>query len=358
MMKRARKTNNLRETPQYDQIYNVTRYDDYRSPRARRLTHEHQRQHQRQIRRRAIIGFGIVVILVVIGLFIAARQQNKAIATNQQSIKTTVSKKQTKQSTSDTATITKSLPAEIAKLESELSLPNETALDSSLEPSGAQVSVTVIDLSDENRGQVHYNDTTQWTSASTYKLFVALEENQRVENGTLSWSSSLNDETLSNCLRQMILVSDNNCPEAWLSTYSSFSKLTARATAIGTSQTAFSVNNMRTSGADLADLLQQLKRGKLMNSSDTQNLLTLMSEQEYRDGIPAGIKTNIANGVTPTSATVSDKVGFIDNYTGPVLNDAAVVNSSNGNYVLVIMTNGYSWQFIANLTSWIDAQME
>lgn len=293
-----------------------------------------------------------VAIIAIISLAATTMQWHHDAVAKQQAAQATIKRQK------PTTDLAKNLPAEIATLGKQLGLPNKTALDNNLKPAGAQISVTVLDLSNQNRGEVHYNDTTQWTSASTYKLFVALEENQQVENGTLSWSSSLNDETLTNCLSQMILVSDNNCPEAWLSTYSSLSKLTATATAIGTSQTAFNVGNMRTSGADLARLLQQLKQGKLMNSTDTQNLLTLMSKQEYRDGIPAGIQTNVTKGVTPTSATVSDKVGFIDNYTGPVLNDAAVINSSKGNYVLVIMTNGYSWQFIANLTSWIDAQME
>lgn len=156
----------------------------------------------------------------------------------------------------------------------------------------------------------------------------------------------------------MIVLSDNNCAETWLSTYSSYSQLTATATTIGSRQTHFATDKMYTSGADLANLLEKLQQDKLINAADTQNLLDLMAKQCYRDGIPAGIQANINSGITPAATTVSDKVGFIDSYTGPVLNDAALVRSSNGQYVVVIMTNGYSWQFIANLTSWIDMQME
>lgn len=335
-------------TPHYDQIYNVSHYDDYRSPRARRLAIEHDHKQHRKYRRGAVLTIVIVLALVITTTAVWTQQtshdKQRALAIAQRQ--------------SPTTSITKKLPGEIAALSQQLSLPNDAILDDDLEPNNAQVAVTLIDLSNQNRGQVHYHDTTQWTAASTYKLFVALEENQQVENGTLTWNSPLNGDTLGDCLRQMILVSDNNCPQAWLQNYSSFSHLTATATAAGSRQTDFSLGNMRASANDLANLLEQLQRGALLNALNTKNLLNLMEQQRCRDGIPAGVRANLANGTSPVSTTVADKVGFADDYNGPILNDAAIVNSPKGSYVLVIMTNGYSWQFIANLSSWIDAQME
>lgn len=251
-----------------------------------------------------------------------------------------------------TTASTDKISAEIADEIGKISGAPTASLSSSLLPSGQQVAVTLIDLSDKNRGEVHYNDSTQWTSASTYKLFVAADENQAVERGDLAWSSRLNGTTLSNCLYQMIHVSDNACPEAWLQTYSGFSDLTTLGQKYGGAQTEFAVDNMRTSASNLANLLANLARGKLMNTDNTNNLLTLMENQPYRDGIPAGVAKN---GV---ATSVADKVGFVNDYNGPILNDAAIVNSPQGNYILVIMTNGYSWQFISDLAQWIDAQME
>jgi beta-lactamase class A len=294
----------------------------------------------------------LVAVVVIVILAATTMRWHQNVAAKQQTDQA-VAKRQ-----KPMADMAKNLPAEISTLEKQLDLPNKAAIDDNLKLVGAQVSVTVIDLSSKDRGQLHYNDTTQWTSASTYKLFVALEENQQVERGVLDWQSPLNGDTLSDCLDQMIVLSDNDCPVSWIQTYSSYSQLTATAATIGSHQTNLAADKMYTSGADLANLLERLQQGKLMNALDTKNLLDLMLQQRYRDGIPTGVQVNIGNGTTPTATSVSDKVGFINDYTGPILNDAALVRSPNGQYIVVIMTNGYSWQFIANLTTWIDAQME
>lgn len=68
-------------------------------------------------------------------------------------------------------------------------------------------------------------------------------------------------------------------------------------------------------------------------------LISAMTANVYRKGIPAG-----ANG------TVADKVGFMD----ALLHDAAIVYSPSGTYVLVIMSDGSSWATIADLSSQVD----
>ena len=59
----------------------------------------------------------------------------------------------------------------------------------------------------------------------------------------------------------------------------------------------------------------------------------------YRKGIPAG-----------TNGTVANKVGFLNG----LLHDAAIVYGSNSKYVLAIMTDGSSWNNIAELTKRIE----
>lgn len=353
-MRQRGKLGQKRATPRYDRIANLPRYETYESPRYRHNLELRSGRRLTKLRNFAIfllVIFAIVMVLLTLANF--AKSDKDTDNSQAQASQA----KQKEVAVSATTNIAKNLPSEISVLSGQLNLPSSD-LDSSLEPSGAKVAVTLLDLSSKNRGSVHYNDTIQWTSASTYKLFVAVEENREVENGALTWNSPLNNDTLSDCLYQMIHVSDNNCPQAWLQTYSSFSQLTATANSIGSKQTDFTEDDMRTSANDLANLLSQLYNGKLMNQSDTKNLLSLMENQEYRDGIPSGIAANISSGKAPSTTVVADKVGFVDDYTGPVLNDAGIVISPKGTYVLVITTNGYSWQFIANLTSWIDAQME
>jgi beta-lactamase class A len=308
------------------------------------------RDEARQKRVRISRNYGMFIAIVVIASIVVAGVAGGNAVIQLQKADTI------RRQHAPTTAINDGLAGEIKSLSEQMELPGD--LDQTLLPAGAQVSVSVIDLSDKNRGTVHYNDQIQWNSASTYKLFVATEMSRQVESGKLTWNSPLNRDTLSDCLYQMIHVSDNNCPEAWLGTYSSFDQLTQTAKGIGGQQTDFSYGNMRTSGADLANLLSQLYQGKLMNQTDTQNLLNLMEQQQYRDGIPSGIQANITAGKAPAGTLVANKVGFVDDYTGPVLNDASLVVSPNGTYVLVIMTNGYSWDFVAQLAQWIDSQME
>jgi beta-lactamase class A len=116
------------------------------------------------------------------------------------------------------------------------------------------------------------------------------------------------------------------------------------ATRLGASQqTAFSSNDMRTSADDLAMLLAKIYRGEVFNEANRARLLDDMKTQVYRQGIPAGIP----------DATVADKVGFLDG----MLHDAAIVYGEKGDYILVIMTDGLSWAYIAELAGWVDGQM-
>ena len=66
-----------------------------------------------------------------------------------------------------------------------------------------------------------------------------------------------------------------------------------------------------------------------------------MKENVYVSGIPTGVP----------GATVADKVGFMDG----LLHDAAIIYSTKGDYVLIIMTNGSSWGNIAALAKEIEA---
>jgi beta-lactamase class A len=47
---------------------------------------------------------------------------------------------------------------------------------------------------------------------------------------------------------------------------------------------------------------------------------------------------------------VANKVGFLDG----LLHDAAIVYTSSGTYILVVLSDGSSWQNIAELTRQIE----
>ncbi|MDR0956111.1 MAG: class A beta-lactamase-related serine hydrolase [Candidatus Nomurabacteria bacterium] len=301
-----------------------------------------RRQKRERRNRRRCLAAGAVLIFGLIGLGIwrlnvgLASSSGSAAASLQ--TKTAISQTATTQTAAKISTnpagdqILAKMPAELSALNQKLGLTNTT------------VEVAAVDLSGGGRS-FSYNAAKQITSASTYKLFVAAAEISSVESGQMTWNSGLDGTTLSNCFDKMILKSDNNCPKAWLKNYG-YQNLTKFARGLGASdQTAFAADNMRTDAADLALILTKIYNGQIGGSADTAKLLTDMKRQIYRRGIPTGLKS---------SAVAADKVGFLDGF----LHDAAIVYPTDGrNYVLVIMTNNASWNYIAQLSSWIQHQM-
>jgi beta-lactamase class A len=200
--------------------------------------------------------------------------------------------------------------------------------------------IALTELSGEFRRAV-YNGSESFTTASTYKLFVAYSTLLRIESGEWHWSDQVQGgRDLTKCFDDMIVVSDNDCAQALL-TKIGFTAITDEAHAIGSINTSFLGNDgIKSTPEDIALFLAELQTGQILKKqSDRDILINAMKRNVYRQGIPSG-----ATGV------VADKVGFLD----ALLHDAAIVYSTKGPYVLVIMTDGSSWSNIAELTRQLD----
>lgn len=188
-----------------------------------------------------------------------------------------------------------------------------------------------------------HNATQQFTTASTYKLFVAYGTLRKVDAGKWKWTDAniSSGRNLATCFDDMIVKSDNACAEALLKKLG-YSELTKDINALGLNSSGFVAGDTpHTTAADLGLLLSKLQSGTLPIKSESRSrLLEAMKRNVYRQGIPAG-----ASGQT------ADKVGFL----WGLLHDAAIVYSPKGTYVLVIMTDGSSWANIAELTKKIEA---
>ena len=187
-----------------------------------------------------------------------------------------------------------------------------------------------------------YRAGTVYTTASTYKMFVAYSTLLRVETGEWQWGDSINGgRDLTQCFQDMIQLSDNECAVALLKKIS-VKALTDEAHAIGAKNTSFLVSNdIKSTPEDESLLLGLLYSKQILRDQANRDIwINAMKKNVYRQGIPKGIP----------SATVADKVGFLDAY----LHDAAIVYSPKGNYVLVIITEGSSWGNIAELASQIE----
>lgn len=221
--------------------------------------------------------------------------------------------------------------------------PTDSGISALLEQyanSGTGISsVSFIELSGKHR-RASYNSDDVLVSASTYKLFTAYSVLKRIENGYWSWTDQILDDgrDLAACFNDMIVYSDNDCAEA-ISEKAGWQNVTDEAHDIGCIGTSLSTDDgyARTTAADLSLFLAQLQTGQILNlQSSRDTLINAMKSNVYRDGIPSGV-----------SGEVADKVGFIDG----VLNDAAIVYSPTGTYVLVIMSDGSSWATIADLAN-------
>jgi beta-lactamase class A len=82
----------------------------------------------------------------------------------------------------------------------------------------------------------------------------------------------------------------------------------------------------------------------LLSETDNNRLLDDMKKQVFREGIPAGVP----------DAEVADKVGFLDG----LLHDASIVYSPKGDFILVILTDGQTWESIAKMAAEIYSAID
>ena len=201
--------------------------------------------------------------------------------------------------------------------------------------------VSLVELS----GQVRsggYNQNRKFTTASTYKVYVAYSTLKRVDKKEFKWSDQIaGGRDLAKCFDDMIVLSDNPCAEALVRTKIGYSAVHADVQALGLTNTSFiDPVSFKTTAGDLTNFMVRLENGTLPISKDSrQRLINAMKRNVYRNGIPAG-----------TPGTVADKVGFLNG----LLHDTAIVYGSNGTYVLTILTDGSSWGNIAKLTREIE----
>ena len=177
-------------------------------------------------------------------------------------------------------------------------------------------------------------------SASTYKLYVLLRAFDDINNGSLSWSTPMLDTTAGGCFERTVVPSTNPCAEEWIRKFGRVA-LTDYIHAKGFSNgTGFNFTDAaHTTAGDLATYLIGLHNGTLVTGNNRDMLLEKMGRQLYRYGIPTG-----------TKGWTQDKVGFLWDY----IHDAAIVHNPKGTYVMVIMTKGYSYGYIANVARQID----
>ena len=168
----------------------------------------------------------------------------------------------------------------------------------------------------------------QMIAASLIKLFVAGEFFTETEAGVLD------EEKYGNLPDIMINVSDNGAANTLINAVGmdAVNEFAAKngfpATKLNRRMLEWNGSENYTSTADCGKMLEQVLRGKYVSKRASERILEDLIDQERRGKIPAGVPDDIETG---------NKTGELDN----VDNDAAIIWSPSGTYILCIMsTNG------------------
>lgn len=232
----------------------------------------------------------------------------------------------------------------------------------------ATVGVAFRDLSD--RGQLYLNADESFHAASTMKIAVMIEAFRQIDAGRLRldqgillvnefgsivdgspYSLSPGDDSDSalyarvgtrvsthELIERMITRSSNLATNAVIAIVGA-QQANATAHRLGARQMrvlrgvedgkAYAAGrNNTTTARDLAALLSAIERGEAASAASTDSMRNILSRQEFRDRIPAGL---------PAGTRVAHKTGEIT----AVAHDAAIVYlPSRVPYVLVVLTRG------------------
>lgn len=196
--------------------------------------------------------------------------------------------------------------------------------------------------------RLEYNPESEFVTASIYKLLELYPLIKKIDAGQIRWDSVIqNNSTVIDCVDTMLRYSNNECGIA-VSNAVGLAYSDELLGQIGMKNTR--LNNLDSNGelatdkvTTASDVLTYLK--KLFYENDVNQdvkdfVLSILREQIYREGIPEGADT----------ATVANKVGFLDDY----LNDVGIVTNDTEEYILVILTRGGNWNSIATITRSIN----
>jgi beta-lactamase class A len=184
-----------------------------------------------------------------------------------------------------------------------------------------------VDLATGARA-AHLGDR-QVRSASLYKLFVARELLRRIFAGTLERDAPAGDgegRTVDECLRAMIVVSDNKCGVAGLGIVGGGAQDAAlrRDGFVATSLAAPQL----TSADDVAVFFERARDGTLLGAGSeaaSAELYQLLREQQVNDRLPLGL---------PPGTPIAHKTGDIHQWA----HDAGVITTRRGDVLLAVLS--------------------
>lgn len=163
--------------------------------------------------------------------------------------------------------------------------------------------------------------------------------------GVLQWARTPNYYTLWKLIRLMIVFSDNTATRLVVE-HIGREKINSYLQSIGLARTAVVDPTMlkeppspcvnMTTPTDIAHLMAKIYKAEGFTPQSRKEMLAFMRNQRYRWGIWRGV---------PSGTVVADKTGNLDG----ILNDAGIIYTKKGNYILSVFTWGFKKQRRARL---------
>lgn len=184
----------------------------------------------------------------------------------------------------------------------------------------------------------------EWTTASTFKIFVAYSILKAIDEGEISPDRVVGGYSLEGCFTEMITQSHNDCAEEWLY-WAGYDRVEAEAHEIGANDTYFSRGSIHSTANDLQLFFQHLHDGTILSDESRDYLIEKLATNDFRHAIPAQMYED---------DFAINKVGFLDQ----LHHDIALVYTPNGDYTIAILTDGMDWEAVREAAAVIRADLE
>lgn len=191
--------------------------------------------------------------------------------------------------------------------------------------------------------EFNLNENKHFESGSLYKLWVMGEAYREFESGKISKAEVIGPglQTVNDAINIMINVSDNDSAIE-LTNRIGFDNLNVYLKMGGfVNSDIGGINEPETSAHDIELFFEKLYKGQLANPASTKDMLDILKSQTLNDMLPKFL---------PPGTIVAHKTADL----GDFVHDAGIIYSPNGDYILVILTQGESPDTVQNVVASIS----
>lgn len=186
---------------------------------------------------------------------------------------------------------------------------------------------------------VKINENQSYDAASLYKMFLleALEDKLAFDKWQYTY---VQGKSISSCVELMLKTTDDPCGEA-VAEYAGWEYIDEFNKKSGFENTSMAgLKGRYTTAADAGDLFVRLKKGHTLSDNARRFVFDVLYQQRYSVGLAKGCG----------DCRAASKSGELSS----VSHDAGVVTHGVKSYVLVIMSQGGSFEQVSEITKLVD----